>query len=839
MEILDLIAKVSWETNEKALAGVSNEMRKQDKTLDELREKGRRLNDQMVKTNDPKKVKAINDELQKTRKAVESITSAQQKQADMTTKLRDRQKELVKELQKASDPKAIQGLLRSLHQVDNQLTALTTKTKALGSKFGGMGQSLLAGFGLGAGMFTLQAAMTAISGFVSSSIAEFEDAQKTAIDLERTLKVIGKGGLFDGIMSEAEELAEQFHGLFDNDDIVKAQTALVNYGKVTRAEMSKLLPVILNLASAEGIDLASATEKIIGIMEGRGGATLREYGLSVKGVKSEHDRLNLVLGEFGSKLTGASDAYAQTAQGIEKINANMVANIEERFGEQLSVFKRKLLPFVTESLSSINSIMDTFSGDGALMGFMALFNPQFAAQKQAERNIASAMGKMGAAGAKVGGGFDPSANQKLNPNAAGDAIESDPAAAKKAAEERAKRLAAQAKLVSDALISMLGQQAQEEAILAREHEDQMQMMLGASALDKAIIEEGYQTKLKAIRDKYAVVFYAGLKDQADKEATIKADEDKKKLDAERATQQHMLDIINSTTKDAEEKRDEAQRKRDEARKQEQEELSELKDNTLNLASELSNVYQVEIDMLDRLIDKQQKRVDAAKESSEASLKVEQRRLDELTNKREKYERQQRALDATVILANQALAFSNAIVGVSAAVKSGNAILILANIATVLGSIAGGYAAVRSLTNQSQGFKEGGYTGDGDPSDESTALGGRGYKYHKKEFVMNEHLTDKHRDMFEGMHRGRLIAKKMGNSWVLMPKGIDVDSAVADHHSVRAEYNTASMESILYSIDRRLQNREVRVENNFDAEGFSTNIAAKLGRISIIDKMRNS
>ena len=835
MEILDLIAKVSWETNEKALAGMSNEMRKQDKTLDELREKGRRLNDQMVKTNDPKKVKAINDELQKTRKAVESITSAQQKQADMTTKLRDRQKELVKELQKASDPKAIQGLLRSLHQVDNQLTALTTKTKALGSKFGGMGQSLLAGFGLGAGMFTLQAAMTAISGFVSSSIAEFEDAQKTAIDLERTLKVIGKGGLFDGIMSEAEELAEQFHGLFDNDDIVKAQTALVNYGKVTREEMSKLLPVILNLASAEAIDLASATDKIIGILEGRGGATLREYGLSVKGVKSEHDRLNLVLGEFGGKLTGAADAYAQTAQGIEKINANMVANIEERFGEQLSVFKRKLLPFVTETLGSINSIMDTFSGDGALMGLMALFNPQFAAQKQAERNIAGAMNKIGVAGAKVGGGFDPSANQKLNPNAGGDAVAADPAAAKKAAEERAKRLAAQAKLVSDALVSMLGQQAQEEAILAREHEEQMQMMLGASALDKAIIEEAYQTKLKAIRDKYAVVFYAGLKDQADNEAKLKADEDKKKLDAERTTQQHMLDIINGVTKDAERDRDEAQRKRDEARKQENEELNELKDNTFSLASELSNVYQVEIDMLDRLIDKQQQRVDAAKESSEASLKIEQRRLDELTNKREKYERQQRTIDAGIIVANQAVAISGAIKTIA---SGGNPVLIAANVIAILAGIATSITAIRSAS-QSQGFKEGGYTGDGDPSDESTALGGRGYKYHKKEFVMNEHLTEKHRDLFEGMHRGRLIVKKMGNSWVLMPKGIDVESAVADHHSVRAEYNTASMENILYSIDRRLQGREVNINNNFDAEGFSTNIAAKLGRISIIDKMRNS
>jgi len=841
MEILDLIAKVSYESDEKTLQAISNEHTKQSKLLDELRTKGMRLNEQMVKTNDPKKIKAINDELQKTRKQVESITSAQQKQADMTTKLRDRQKELVKELQKANDPKAVQGLLRSLHQVDNQLSALTTKTKDLGSKFSGMGQSLLAGFGLGAGAFGLSTAMSAISGFVSASIGEFEDAQKTAINLERTLKVIGKGGLFDGIMDEASALAEQFHGLFDNDEIVQAQTALVNYGKVTREEMSKLMPVILNLASAEGIDLATATEKVIGILEGRGGATLREYGLSVKGVKSEHDRLNLVLGEFGSKLSGASDAYAQTAEGIAKINGNMIADIEERFGASLSKIKEKTLPIIT---SLLNDISETFNNvsDNWFTGLVGMINPAFGAQMANERLMKEAKFKDAlpkAAAVADTGKINPNAQSPEEIAAAEDAKKAQEEAAKKAAEERAKRIAAQAKIVSDALISMLAQQAQDEANLAKEHEATMKEMIGASALDKEIVEVAYQNKLKAIRDKYARVFYAGLQDQADKEAVLKAEADKKKLDQERKTQQHMLDIINKTTKDAEEDRDRKQKKRDEARKKEQEDLQDLSNNTFDLANQLSNAYQIEIDSLDRLISKQQERVDAAKESSEASLKIEQRRLDELTSKRTKYERQQRALDATVMLANQAMAFSNAIVGVSAAVKSGNAVLILANIAAVLGSLVGGYAAVRGLSNQSKGFKEGGYTGDGDPSDESNALGNRGYKYHRKEFVMNESLTEKHRDMFEGMHRGRLIAKKMGNSWVLMPKGIDVDAAVADHHSVRAEYNTASMENILYSIDRRLQHREVRVENNFDAEGFSTNIAAKLGRISIIDKMRNS
>ena len=63
----DVIARVSWDTNEKELQGLNKATSVQDKMLEELRIKGERLEKQMVKTNDPKKVEAYNKELQATR----------------------------------------------------------------------------------------------------------------------------------------------------------------------------------------------------------------------------------------------------------------------------------------------------------------------------------------------------------------------------------------------------------------------------------------------------------------------------------------------------------------------------------------------------------------------------------------------------------------------------------------------------------------------------------------------------------------------------------------------------------------------------------------------------
>jgi hypothetical protein len=777
-EIFDLIAKVSWETNEKALNTITKDLKGQDKLLEELRAKGSRLNDQLIKTNDPKKVKSLNDELQKTKKSVDSIIDSQKKQATALDSLNKKQTDLISKLKQANDPKLVQGLLRNLKQVENQMSALDKQATSLPSKIGGIGKSLLEGFGIGAGMFGLQAALSGIQSFVGGSIAEFEDAQKTALYLQRALKVIGKDKYFEGLKNEADQLAEKFHGLFDNDEIIKAQTALVQYGKVSREEISKLLPVILNLAAAEGIDLVQASEKVVNILEGRGGQTLRDYGVTVKGVKTEHDRLNVILGDFQTKLTGAADTYSTTAKGIEQTNKVLIQNIEENFGASFSRLKGHILPVITDILNGINDFLE----------WKIDLSPQSLKDLRARESFNKGLSILKSAKA------DADINKALNPNAGSDEATSD--ATVKATTKKLQKAA-------DKKENKVNIRFKLDNSLPGDAPDSFKFADSLKG-DKANTPEALAAFEKDLGI-YSEAYKGNLQEEID--ATKKAEKEKTAL-----------------------RRKEAKERAAIARQ-------ELFDQTMVFASQLSDLYGSEIKAIDSVISAQERRVEAAKNASDASLRIEQNRLDQLTAKREKYERRQRTIEAAVIVANQILAISYAVKGIAKAASEGGAGAAFTVAANVLAIGGGVLAAVEAIKSVDRGFKDGGYTGDGDPSATSTTLGNRGYKYHKKEFVMNESLTTKHRDMLEGMHKGELMVNKMNDGYYLTNRTIDTDKAVADYYSVKNNTEITGLQGLLTSIDTKLSQREVRMTNNFDAQGFGQAVATQLGRVSIINKMR--
>ena len=234
--IYDLIAKIGWDANTKEIEKAIDLTKTQGKMVDELRLKGGRLEQQMVKTNDPVKLKKYNDELQKTRKQVESITTATKKQADQVELLKTKQKQFTTELQKASDPKIVQGLLRGLMQVENQLSVINRQATVLPAKVGGIGKDLLMGFTGGlvgggiVGAITL--ASNAISGFFSDSIQEAADAEQGLLKFKQTLDNLGQGQLFDELVSNADNLAKSYKNLFDNDDILAGQAKFIEGTRV-------------------------------------------------------------------------------------------------------------------------------------------------------------------------------------------------------------------------------------------------------------------------------------------------------------------------------------------------------------------------------------------------------------------------------------------------------------------------------------------------------------------------------------------------------------------------------------------------------------------------------
>lgn len=339
-EILDLVAKVSWDTNEKALKDVNKELLKEDKLLEELRQKGARLEQQMLQTNDPKKLKQYNAELQQTKKNADAITESQKKQLDVTKNLQKEQKNLIEQLKKTNDPNAVKGLLQNLYKVENQMSAMTKKTSDFTSKMGGIGSSILQGIGIGGGMQIFDQIIGGIGNIFANANKEFEEAEISQARFFQTLKNIGQEGLFDELSQMSDKLAVSYKNLFDNDDITNGQIKFIEGTRVTKSELEKLVPVAIELAAKLGTDVTTASEMLVNAIIGRTSPELKRLGLDMKGAGDETERVNRITGDFANLLTGSVDSALQTTIGRTQQLNQEIANLEEELGRQIAPIKK-------------------------------------------------------------------------------------------------------------------------------------------------------------------------------------------------------------------------------------------------------------------------------------------------------------------------------------------------------------------------------------------------------------------------------------------------------------------------------------------------------------------
>lgn len=150
-------------------------------------------------------------------------------------------------------------------------------------------------------------------------------------------------------------------------------------------------------------------------------------------------------------------------------------------------------------------------------------------------------------------------------------------------------------------------------------------------------------------------------------------------------------------------------------------------------------------VLDAQIAIQTKRVEAAQRIADRGnaelLQREEKRLAELQKKRD-------AAAKAELVTNNLLTISNAVLAVAKAAAAGFGYASVATVAAVIAALVAGYSAVRTLTNDTGGFKKGGYTGSGDRNEEAGVV-------HKGEFVLNAEATEKYRPLLEEMNKMRL------------------------------------------------------------------------------------
>ena len=217
------------------------------------------------------------------------------------------------------------NLNNQLKKIDASIGNHQRNVGNYGKAWGGL-SSVMGAFGISMGV-------GAIIGGLKSSIVAFVDAEKNAKNLSFALKnVAGEGEeAFTKLMDQSAKL-QASGGIFSDDDIQKSQLQLVNFGLYSD-EIEKLMPKILDLAAAQGIDLASATDTVI---KGLNGQTkgLKAVGLDFKGTGDVIGNYNVLLEKL-DKFQGASAASAETMEGKYLVLMNRFDDFKEDIGEFL------------------------------------------------------------------------------------------------------------------------------------------------------------------------------------------------------------------------------------------------------------------------------------------------------------------------------------------------------------------------------------------------------------------------------------------------------------------------------------------------------------------------
>jgi hypothetical protein len=312
--------------------------------------------------------------------ALESLQAKANKLADSIKKGEAAGKNMVKEINKLNQVKndiaGVQkqidsGLRPSFNQLSatvsrlrNELKRMSEDAPGYAAKFKAFNaastelqrmQSTLSGInkegGILKGLFAQAIPLigiAAVTGFLKGAVDEALAAERATSRLNNTLSNLGRTDAFDRLINKAEEMADTFT-FIDNDDVIGVFEQLITYGKLTETQIKQLTPVIIDFAAKSRISLAESASVIIKALEGNGKA-LKEYGINIKDAGTEAERLNVIMTTLKDKVDGAAAAFANTSEGSIASATQQFANLKEEIGTQLLPVLNQLLTFFKNAI---------------------------------------------------------------------------------------------------------------------------------------------------------------------------------------------------------------------------------------------------------------------------------------------------------------------------------------------------------------------------------------------------------------------------------------------------------------------------------------------------------
>lgn len=198
-----------------------------------------------------------------------------------------------------------------------------------------------------------------IVSFFGDAIDEANTAEAAVSRLGSTLSNLGRSDTFDRVTAKADELANTFK-FIDNDDVTEVFQQLITYGKLTEKQMNDLLPVIINFASKSGTTINESASLIIKALEGNGKA-LKEYGISMKDGATVTERMALIMTELKPKVEGAAQAFGETLKGSIAESNQEIANTKEEIGNKLLPVLKLFYQSVSLTMSGLKTIFENTS----------------------------------------------------------------------------------------------------------------------------------------------------------------------------------------------------------------------------------------------------------------------------------------------------------------------------------------------------------------------------------------------------------------------------------------------------------------------------------------------
>lgn len=225
------------------------------------------------------------------------------------------------------------GFAENADKVNNFQLEVGKGFKTVGGTITQVGDNIKNSFlQVGAGFLAAFSVEKAIE-FGKACVNAFAEAELNAKKLQTAVGV--NGGVqadFEKLIAQSEELQKK--SIFSDDAVQKAQTAALQFG-LTADEVERLLPIVVDFASATGQDLNSAMEAVLKSTEG-GARGLKQYGISVDENLTGSGKLAQVTDELSKKFQGQAEIVAGTTAGGFELLKNKIGDLQENMGGFLS-----------------------------------------------------------------------------------------------------------------------------------------------------------------------------------------------------------------------------------------------------------------------------------------------------------------------------------------------------------------------------------------------------------------------------------------------------------------------------------------------------------------------